>query len=192
MISESGVRPAALVALMRDQYGNYVVQRALEVASQAQRAALLAAIKVRDSGRSWPVSGRASRAIRGPAHDALASVCHAADCLCMLDVSLACTIMAGCAAAMCRKWPPWVILHFASPSTPLLLIVPCFVSTLLEQPHLDSLRKYTYGKHIVNKAEAMMAAQAAEEQGASATAASSGAEAEAPAPPMATPLPLPK
>jgi hypothetical protein len=29
------------------------------------------------------------------------------------------------------------------------------------QPHLDTLRKYTYGKHIANKAEALMAAQAA-------------------------------
>jgi hypothetical protein len=46
VIAESTARPATLTALMRDQYGNYVVQRCLEVADAAQLAALLAAIKV--------------------------------------------------------------------------------------------------------------------------------------------------
>lgn len=36
------------------------------------------------------------------------------------------------------------------------------------QPHLETLRKYTYGKHIASKAEALLAAQAAAEQGVSA------------------------
>jgi hypothetical protein len=46
VIRESTARPASLTALMRDQYGNYVVQRCLEVASPEQRAALLRSIKV--------------------------------------------------------------------------------------------------------------------------------------------------
>ncbi|PSC74804.1 hypothetical protein C2E20_2398 [Micractinium conductrix] len=73
MIADARARPTALTALMRDQYGNYVVQRGLEVATPPQRAALLAVI----------------------------------------------------------------------------------------QPHLDTLRKYAYGKHIAAKAEALLAAQAA-------------------------------
>ncbi|EFN51026.1 hypothetical protein CHLNCDRAFT_28462 [Chlorella variabilis] len=112
MIRESGARPAALTALMRDQYGNYVVQRALEVATPPQRAALLAAIK----------------------------------------------------------------------------------------PHLDALKKYTYGKHIVTKAEAMLTAQAAAEEAAAAAAAAAAARQEPEQPPegqqeggagVAAQLPLP-
>jgi hypothetical protein len=38
------------MALMRDQYGNYVVQRCLELATAGQRGALLEAIKVRAGG----------------------------------------------------------------------------------------------------------------------------------------------
>lgn len=34
------------------------------------------------------------------------------------------------------------------------------------QPHLEPLRKYTYGKHIVNKVEALLAVQAQAEAGA--------------------------
>ncbi|PRW20331.1 pumilio-like protein isoform A [Chlorella sorokiniana] len=85
MVREAAVRPTCLVTLMRDQFGNYVVQRALDVATPAQRAALLATI----------------------------------------------------------------------------------------QPHLEALRKYTYGKHIVNKVEALLAAQvqAQAEAGAPAAAA---------------------
>ena len=46
MIREAAVRPATLTALMRDQFGNYVVQRCLDVAMPAQRQALLEAIQV--------------------------------------------------------------------------------------------------------------------------------------------------
>ncbi|KAI7838204.1 hypothetical protein COHA_007998 [Chlorella ohadii] len=94
MVREAGMRPASLVTLMRDQFGNYVVQRALDVATPSQRAALLATI----------------------------------------------------------------------------------------QPHLESLRKYTYGKHIVNKVEALLAAQAQAEAGPTAAA--------EPGAPMPLPLPL--
>ncbi len=50
------------------------------------------------------------------------------------------------------------------------------------QPHLESLRKYTYGKHIVNKVEALLAAQAQAEAGPTAAA--------EPGAPMPLPLPL--
>lgn len=52
------------------------------------------------------------------------------------------------------------------------------------QPHLDSLRKYTYGKHIVNKVEALLAAQAAQAE------ASTGGAASKPAATTAMPLPV--
>eukprot|EP00887_Chlorella_sp_A99_P008204 scaffold12.g8204.t1 len=80
LLEEAATRPAALQALLRDQFGNYVAQRALDVATPEQRAALLAAIA----------------------------------------------------------------------------------------PHLPTLRKYSYGKHIAHKAESLMAQQRqleAEEQG---------------------------
>ena len=68
------------------------------------------------------------------------------------------------------------------------------------QPHLDALKKYTYGKHIVTKAEAMLTAQAAAEEAAAAAAAAAAARQEPEQPPegqqeggagVAAQLPLP-
>ena len=54
------------------------------------------------------------------------------------------------------------------------------------QPNLDSLRKYTYGKHIVNKVEALLAAQAQAEAGAALPSPTAAAEpAEGPPLPIA-------
>ncbi|KAL4431371.1 hypothetical protein ABPG75_006627 [Micractinium tetrahymenae] len=103
MIAEAVARPAALTALMRDQYGNYVVQRSLDVATPAQRVALLRSI----------------------------------------------------------------------------------------QPHLEALRKYTYGKHIVAKVENMLAQQAQQEAAEAAAAAAAAAAAVGEGQQLPLPLPVP-
>ena len=46
-------------------------------------------------------------------------------------------------------WP----VHLAPP-------LPCPLYCSVLQPHLEQLKKFTYGKHIVSKAEALLAAQA--------------------------------
>lgn len=53
MIREAGARPAALAVLGRDQFGNYVVQRCLEVATPPQKTALLEALQVCGGGGAW-------------------------------------------------------------------------------------------------------------------------------------------
>lgn len=66
LVREAEQRPAALTALMRDQFGNYVVQRCLDVATRPQRRALLAAIQVGWGRCSKAVSGRAVQGFGSP------------------------------------------------------------------------------------------------------------------------------
>lgn len=76
--------------------------------------------------------------------------------------------------------------HSQSLLTRSQLPVPCY-----PQPHLETLRKYTYGKHIVNKVEALLAAQAQAEAASAAAGAGAAAEAAAAMPMPAAPMPMP-
>lgn len=58
----------------------------------------------------------------------------------------------------------------------------------LVQPHLESLRKYTYGKHIVAKVENMLAQQA-QQEAAEAAAAAAAAASEGQQPALALQVP---
>lgn len=130
-------------------------QRALDVATLPQRSALLASIQAR-AVRVWWCVG----VIQTGSGDGL-QIKFDRDSQtdqCRLDQML---------LLVQADWLPTM----SSPSCP------------PPQPHLDSLRKYTYGKHIVNKVEALLAAQAAQAEESIAAAATAE-------PATAMPLPV--